>query len=79
MPKYCLSEIAERIEGKVRGNPDVIISGVAGLEEARQGDISFLANPKYFNRLHTTNAAAVIIAESKKQDKPEQRGRKNES
>ena len=64
MPKYCLSEIAEKIEGKVKGNPDVVISGVAGLEEASEGDISFLANPKYLNRLHTTKAAAVIIAQS---------------
>lgn len=64
MPKYCLAEIAERIDGRVRGNPEVEITGVAGLEEARDGDISFLANPKYMKRLDSTNAAAVIIAES---------------
>lgn len=64
MPKYCLGEIAQRINGKVRGNPDVVISGVAGLEEAREGDISFLANPKYLSRLGSTNAAAIIISEN---------------
>ncbi|MCE5270047.1 UDP-3-O-(3-hydroxymyristoyl)glucosamine N-acyltransferase [bacterium] len=64
MPKYCLGEIAEKVNGKVRGNPNVEISGVAGLEEARDGDISFLANPKYLSRLGSTNAAAVIISEN---------------
>ena len=63
MPKYSLDEISKKISGRVRGDPNVLISGVAGLEEAREGDISFLANPKYLNRLYTTKATAIIIGQ----------------
>ena len=62
MPKYSLDEIAKKISGRVRGDPNVLISGVAGLEEAKEGDISFLANLKYLSRLCTTKAAAIIIS-----------------
>ena len=63
MPKYSLDEISKKISGRVRGDPNVLISGVAGLEEAREGDISFLANPKYLSRLYTTKATAIIIGQ----------------
>ncbi|MBN2289562.1 MAG: UDP-3-O-(3-hydroxymyristoyl)glucosamine N-acyltransferase, partial [Candidatus Glassbacteria bacterium] len=63
MPKYSLGEIAEKINGRVRGDPDILIFGVAGLEDAKEGEISFLANPKYLSRLFTTRAAAVIIGQ----------------
>jgi UDP-3-O-[3-hydroxymyristoyl] glucosamine N-acyltransferase len=63
LPKYSLGEIAKKINGQVRGDPDVEISGVAGLEDAKQGDISFLANPKYLGHLSTTRATAVIIGQ----------------
>ncbi|MEA2064650.1 MAG: LpxD N-terminal domain-containing protein, partial [Gemmatimonadota bacterium] len=56
-----MGEIAEKISGRVEGDSDIIISGVAGLDDAREGDISFLANPKYLSHLTTTRAAAVII------------------
>ena len=61
MPNYCLGELAEKVHGRVEGNPEIEISGVAGLEDAREGDISFLANPKYLKRIASTRAAAVII------------------
>ena len=62
MPKYSLGEIAKKINGRVKGNPDVVIYGVAGLEEAKEGDISFLANPKYLSLLSTTKATAIIVS-----------------
>ncbi|MFH1071481.1 MAG: UDP-3-O-(3-hydroxymyristoyl)glucosamine N-acyltransferase [Candidatus Glassbacteria bacterium] len=63
MPKYSLGEIAEKINGRVKGDPNVIITGVAGLEEAKVGEISFVANRKYYNRVATTRATAVIVGE----------------
>lgn len=42
---------------------DIEITGVAGIEEAGPGQITFIANPKYAPAVRTTRAAAVIVAE----------------
>ena len=44
--KLKLSEIAKLVDGKIDGDGEVIIEGVAGLREATNKDVSFLANPK---------------------------------
>lgn len=41
--------------------PDVEITGLAGLKEAKPGDLSFLANPKYAEFLKATSASCVIV------------------
>lgn len=46
----------------ITGNPDDVISGVCGIEDAESGDLTFVANPKYFNKLETTRATAVLCA-----------------
>jgi UDP-3-O-[3-hydroxymyristoyl] glucosamine N-acyltransferase len=40
----------------------VEVAGVAGIEQAGPGDVTFLANPRYASRLADTRAAAVILA-----------------
>jgi UDP-3-O-[3-hydroxymyristoyl] glucosamine N-acyltransferase len=57
-----LREIAKLIDGEVVGNPDIIITGVSGIKEAREGDLTFLANPKYAAFLIKTQASAVITS-----------------
>ncbi len=54
-------EIAEAVQGTVVGNPDLLIQDIHGLEDAKQGDISFLSNPKYFRFVSETNASALIV------------------
>ena len=56
-----LKEIAEYVLGELVGDPSVEISGVAGIEEAQVGDLTFLANPKYKAFLETTSASCVIV------------------
>lgn len=53
--------LAELVGGKVRGNADLLISGVAPLDRAGSGEISFLANPKYRSQLDETRADVVIV------------------
>ena len=53
--------LAELVGGQVRGNADLLISGVAPLDRAGAGEISFLANPKYRGQLAATRADAVIV------------------
>ncbi len=61
--KFTLKEIAEIVEGHLCGNPDTVITGISGIKEARQGDITFLANSKYSYLMKTTKASAVITAQ----------------
>ncbi len=59
-----LSQIASSLGVTLEnGDPDAEIIGVAGIEEAAAGQITFVANPKYAANARTTAAAAVIVAE----------------
>lgn len=60
--RKTLREIAEFIDGKVLGNEGIVITGVSGIKEATEGDITFLANPKYFPLIEKTAASAIITS-----------------
>ncbi len=69
--KKELKELAEWVDGIVVGDGKIEISGVAAIEEARSGEITFVANPKYLPHLSKTNASAVIVSKEVTQaDKP---------
>ena len=69
--KKKLKELAEWVDGTVVGDGEVEISGVASIEEAQAGEITFIANPKYLPKLSETRAAAVIVSKEVTQaDKP---------
>jgi UDP-3-O-[3-hydroxymyristoyl] glucosamine N-acyltransferase len=57
-----LKEIAEIIDGEVVGDAHIVITGVSGIKEAHKGDITFVANPKYFPLIDKTYASAVITS-----------------
>ena len=59
-----LSVIAERLGCRVVGDPDLEITGVAGLDDAVEGQLTFLSNPRYSNRLASTSASAVLLKEA---------------
>jgi UDP-3-O-[3-hydroxymyristoyl] glucosamine N-acyltransferase len=56
-----LSELAARLGCELRGDGDVEILRVRGIEEAGPGDVTFVANPRYVARLAGTRASAVIV------------------
>jgi len=58
-----LKDLAELTGGEPRGPTALKISGVAGLDEAGERDITFLANIKYAGKFATTRAAAVIVSD----------------
>ena len=60
--KRTLKELAELVGGSVSGDGNAVISGVAGIENAAQGQITFIANPKYADRLSGTKASAIIAS-----------------
>jgi UDP-3-O-[3-hydroxymyristoyl] glucosamine N-acyltransferase len=43
---------------------DLEISAAAGLDEAQPGDVTFLSNPKYTNKVGTTRASAIYLSEN---------------
>ena len=55
-----LGEIAARLQCRLEGPEELEIAGVAGMDEAGPGELTFLANPKYLRKLATTRAAAII-------------------
>ena len=59
-----LSEISQKLGTRLENaSPDTEISGVAGIEEAAPGQLTFVSNPKYAAAARTTKASAVIVAE----------------
>jgi UDP-3-O-[3-hydroxymyristoyl] glucosamine N-acyltransferase len=57
-----LKELAEWVGGTVVGDGEVGIHGVASIEEAKAGELTFIANPKYLPKLNQTQASAVIVS-----------------
>jgi len=60
--KKKLKELAIWVDGTVVGDGEIEISGVAAIEEAQAGEITFIAHPKYLANLSKTNASAVIVS-----------------
>ncbi len=68
--RFTLREIAEMVGGRVEGDPDTVITGVSGVKEADEGDITFIAKPKYLALLHESKASAVVVGEDLPDDLP---------
>lgn len=57
-----LGQIAQRLGCELRGDATIDIRGIAGIDEARPGDLTFISNPKYVPKVKTTTASAVIVS-----------------
>lgn len=57
-----LKEIADLLKAELIGDPNIVIKGISGIKEAKEGDITFLANSKYLPLLKDTQASAVIVS-----------------
>lgn len=62
--KFSASQIAQLINGKIEGDPESTVDSFGKIEEAKAGQLAFLANPKYEDHLYTTGASIIIINES---------------
>ena len=60
--KKKLKELAEWVGGTVVGDGEVEITGASSIEEARAGEITFVASPKYLPKLGETKASAIIVS-----------------
>jgi UDP-3-O-[3-hydroxymyristoyl] glucosamine N-acyltransferase len=62
--QFTAAQIAQIISGTIDGNPNTTVSSFGKIEEAKAGQLAFLANPKYEDYLYSTQADIVIINES---------------
>jgi UDP-3-O-[3-hydroxymyristoyl] glucosamine N-acyltransferase len=57
-----LQELADQLGATLTGgNPQTEITGVAGIETAGPGEVTFVANPKYAALARSTRAAAILV------------------
>src|SRR5690348_5065209 len=62
--EFSAAQIAMLINGKVEGDATATVTSFGKIEEAQQGLLAFLANPKYEDHLYTTNASVIIVNET---------------
>jgi len=56
-----LGELATRLGAELRGDPELEITGVKGIEDAGPSEVTFVANPRYAALARKTQAAAVLV------------------
>jgi len=59
---YRLGELAERVGGRVRGDPERVVRGIDTLERCGSDDLGFLTNPRYRKQVRATRAGAILVA-----------------
>lgn len=62
--KFSAQQIATLVQGKVEGDEQALVHNISKIEEAKAGDLCFLANPKYEDFLYETQATLVLVNES---------------
>jgi UDP-3-O-[3-hydroxymyristoyl] glucosamine N-acyltransferase len=58
-----LGELATALGCRLKGDAELEIHGVIGMEQAGAGHLTFLANPKYAPKVKHTKASAILVAE----------------
>lgn len=62
--EFTAGQIAALIKGRIEGDPTVSVSSFGKIEEATEGQLTFLANPKYEDHLYTTGASIVLLSDA---------------
>ncbi len=68
--EYTAKSIADLLSGEVIGNKSEKVISISKIQEAKEGELSFLANPAYESFLYSTEASIVLI---NKNDVPEKK------
>ena len=58
---FKLTEAANLINGNLIGDSDIIINNLARIEEAKEGDLTFLYLPSYQKYFASTKASAILV------------------
>lgn len=63
MPSIRLADLAEQLDAELHGDGDIVITGVASMQSATTGHITFMVNPKYREHLGLCQASAVVMTQ----------------
>lgn len=61
MPTISLKDLSNELGEPFEGDGSTLLQGVAEITTAKQGDLSFVANPKYVSKIPQTSASALIV------------------
>ncbi|MEA3305876.1 MAG: UDP-3-O-(3-hydroxymyristoyl)glucosamine N-acyltransferase [Candidatus Omnitrophota bacterium] len=68
---YTVKEIAKFINGELTGEESVEIKGVSDVEGAKEGELAFIDNPMFKEKIYTTQASCIITSfDMKHAEKP---------
>src|SRR5690349_7855461 len=59
--EFTIKQISKMLNGQVKGDGEAKITMLAKIQDAKAGQVAFLANPKYESYIYSTNATAVIV------------------
>jgi UDP-3-O-[3-hydroxymyristoyl] glucosamine N-acyltransferase len=59
---FTVSEIAERVQGKVFGDGSTPLTGLASAENAREGDLTFADKKDFFLAAESSAASAILVS-----------------
>ena len=65
-----LGDLASQLGCTLHGDPELEITGVAGVERAGPTELTFLANPKYAPKVKDTRAGAILVKQALSQSQP---------
>ena len=68
--QFSAAQIAMIINASIEGDSGVVVDSFGKIEEAKKGQLAFLANPKYEDFLYTTEASIIIVNEALKLKQP---------
>lgn len=68
--QFSAAQIAQIINGTVEGDAEAIVHSFGKIEEAKTGQLSFLANPKYEDFLYSTHASVIIVNQHQQLKQP---------
>ncbi|MBR1539230.1 MAG: UDP-3-O-(3-hydroxymyristoyl)glucosamine N-acyltransferase [Bacteroidales bacterium] len=62
--------LADLLGGEIAGDPATVVTGPARIEQAREGDVCFFANPKYEHYIYDTRASVLLVNRTFEPRKP---------
>lgn len=68
--QFSAAQIAQIIGGQIEGDGNISVGSFGKIEEAKSGQLAFLANPKYEEHLYSTGASIIIINQSQQLKQP---------
>lgn len=68
--QYSLKQLAEHLNARLVGDPDITVNVVAPIESAVEGTISFINDSRYLESLKTTQASAIVLKQELLESSP---------